>query len=70
MFQQNYGAKDTRWLYWFMGVMIIYALLTLFPQTERLAGWVGAVLTALGIFLFRLAMGRWIWDKLFPSRKK
>jgi len=70
MFEQNYCSKDTRWLYWFMAVMIIYALLTCFPETERLAAWVGSMLTAVGVFLFRRSLRRWIMEKVFPPREE
>jgi hypothetical protein len=60
VFDQNYGSKDTRWLYWFMGVMVVYALLTFFPETEALAGKVGTFLIVVGAFLFHRAIVRWL----------
>jgi len=59
MFEQDYGSKDTRWLFWFAGVIAIYCVLSFFPQTEAIASWVGIVGAAIGAALFRLAIRRW-----------
>lgn len=70
MFEQNYGSKDTKWLRWLMGVAVIYALLTAFPVTERLAEWIGVGLTAVVLSLFRTAVRDWIVDKVGFHGKK
>lgn len=48
MSPQNYGAKDTRWLYCFMAAMIVYAVSTFWPQ-DRIAVYMGGTFAALGI---------------------
>ena len=70
MFEQNYGSKDTRWLFWFMGVMAVYGVLTMFPQTEKFADRIGTVLAAAVAVVFRSAIGDWIKDTLFHSSEK
>jgi uncharacterized membrane protein YdcZ (DUF606 family) len=64
MFEQNYGSKDARWLYWFMGVIAVYVLMWMFPATERYAPMVAIVLGVIGALLFHRAMLAWIREKL------
>jgi hypothetical protein len=57
MFEQNYGGKQVRWLYWFMGAMAVYALSTLWPNSRAVI-WIGAVFASLGIALIRREIRR------------
>jgi len=57
MFDQNYGSKTTRWLYWFIAAMAIYALSTLWSHV-RIAAWIGACVAAFGISLARREIRR------------
>jgi hypothetical protein len=57
MFEQNYGSKTTRWLYWFIGAMAVYALSTLWPRS-RMIVWIGAACALLGINIARWEIAR------------
>lgn len=53
-----------------MGVMAVYGVLTMFPQTEKFADRIGTVLAAAVAVVFRSAIGDWIKDTLFHSSEK
>jgi hypothetical protein len=57
VFEQNYGSKGTRWLYWFMGAMIAYALSTLWPE-NRTAVSLGGGFAALGVGIARYQISK------------
>jgi hypothetical protein len=49
MFEYSSGKSafgHSPWLYVLFGVAVVYATLTLFPETERLAALIGAVLVS------------------------
>ena len=60
MFNSNLSGETSAWFYWFMGVMVVYALLWLFPSTEQFAAKAGAVLGAIGVFLFWRSIIKWL----------
>jgi hypothetical protein len=65
MFAQDSGIPV--WLRWFFGVMVVYAVLYMFPATERFAGHMGEVIFLIAIFLLAGVTVRVIWNAF--SRK-
>ena len=59
MFDQNFGSSSTRWLKWFIAVMAIYAVTSIWPENRILAV-IGLVFASVGITLARrqIAKGR------------
>ncbi len=59
MFNYDQGLGLGKWLYWFIGVMAVYGLLTMFPENKIAAGAAG-VFAVVGIAIARhqIAKGR------------
>jgi hypothetical protein len=59
MFDQNFGSGGTRWLKWFMGVVVIYVFVTLLPESPIAVGAAGILCAAiLGIMRYQIAKGK------------
>ena len=51
MFDHKRGLGPGKWLWWFMGVMVVYALLYMFPATEPIAARLGQLIFFVAIVL-------------------
>lgn len=58
--QQDKGFGLGRWVYWFFGLLAIYAVTTLFPATSSIARF--------GLFLAYVGVGI-AWQQIKRSRK-
>jgi hypothetical protein len=59
MFEQNFGGRYANWLKWFLFLMAIYALSTLWPENRTvviLGGFVAAV--GIGIVRYQIKKSR------------
>jgi len=60
VFNYDHSRGASAWLYWFIGVMAVYALLWLIPSTERFAAKTAAVLGVVGAALFWRSIVKWL----------
>jgi hypothetical protein len=57
MFQPDQGFGLGKWLYWFFGVMVIYAVAVLFPK-NRIAASIAAFFAIIGIAIIRYQIAK------------
>jgi hypothetical protein len=58
-YNQGQGLGPGKWLYWFMGLAVVYAVASMFVDTERVGFATGAILGAAAVG----ATVKWLWRK-------